>query len=98
MTHAAVLSGKYKNFIANDIDSSIIQLLKDASQGLYDDRSEFVTREQFFAMKDSDPYVRWFWSFCNDGKSYAFSKDKEPVWKAIYKVMYSRGEDEIAKI
>lgn len=69
VTHAAVLSGKFEHFIVNDI-SDAPKLFIDAVNGKYADESRVPTREEFHALKDSDPYIRYVFSFGNNGKDY----------------------------
>lgn len=75
MTHCAMLSGKYKRFIINDIVPFGMQLFCDAIGGKYKAESRWVTREEFFRLKDTDPYVRLCWSFGNRGDTYIYGED-----------------------
>ena len=83
VTHAALLSGKYELFYANDIDVAP-QLFLDAINGKYRNETRWISREDFDALKDSDPYVRYCWSFGNTGRSYLYSKEIEPWKKALH--------------
>ena len=51
VTHAAILSGKWKTFIANDISGSTM-LFHDAIAGEYENLSTVLTRNEFFASND----------------------------------------------
>lgn len=77
ITHAAALSGKWKNLYANDIDGSGIRLFRDAIAGKYKDEKRWISREDFFRLKDVDPYVKFCWSFGNNGKCYLYGRDIE---------------------
>lgn len=79
VTHAALLSGKFRRIIANDI-SDAPQLFIDAANGKYRDEKRWISREDFFALKDTDPYVRLCWSFGNNGRDYLYSREVEE-WK-----------------
>jgi hypothetical protein len=79
VTHAALLSGKFRRIIANDI-SDAPQLFIDAANGKYRDEKRWISRDDFFALKDTDPYVRLCWSFGNNGRSYLYSREVEE-WK-----------------
>ena len=83
MTHAAMLSNKYQNFIANDL-SDTPQLFLDSVAGKFADEKRWISREDFNDMKDSDAYVRSVWSFGNSGCHYMYSKEVEPWKKAIH--------------
>lgn len=59
------------------------QLFMDAIAGKYRDERRWISREDFFALKDSDPYVRSCWSFGNNGQSYLYSREIEPYKQAV---------------
>lgn len=89
ITHAALLSGKYKYVHANDITDSVL-LFERAFNGEYRNEKRWIGREDFFALKDTDPYVRYCWSFGNNGKNYMYSKEIEPHKKALhYAIMFN---------
>lgn len=91
VTHAALLSGKYKNFIINDIDGRMPQLFLDCIDGKYtpENHSEWISREDFIEKKDADAYIALIWSFGNNGKDYLYSREIEPFKKAYhYAVFY----------
>ena len=83
MTHGAMRSGKYERFIANDI-SDAPSLFQRAINGEFRDEKRWISRDDFFALKDSDPYVRYIWSFGNKGANYLYSKEIEPYKKAFW--------------
>ena len=83
MTHGAILSGKYERFIANDIGDAP-SLFQRAINGEFRDEKRWISRDDFFALKDSDPYVRYIWSFGNKGEGYLYSKEIEPYKKAYH--------------
>ena len=83
MTHAAMLSNKYQAFIANDL-SDTPQLFLDCVAGKFADERRWISREDFQALKDADPYVRYVWSFGNKGQNYMYSSEVEPWKKALH--------------
>lgn len=89
ITHCALQSGKWQHFIINDIEQAPIQLFLDAVNGKYKNEDRWISREMFQLLKDSEPYVRYCWSFGNNGRDYAFSKDIEAYKKAIHQLMYA---------
>lgn len=93
MTHCAILSGKYKNVVANDITDSV-QLFKDALDGKYENESRWISREDFMRLKDSDPYVRIVWSFGNNQRDYLYSRDIEPYKKAVHEMLFAETPNE----
>lgn len=86
MTHAAMLSGKYEHFLVNDLYPFASQLFKDAMNGEFSKPEYFrwVSRDEFFEKKDSDPFVKVCYSFGNNGKDYMYSKKLEPLKKAFH--------------
>ena len=83
MTHAAMLSNKYQAFIANDL-SDTPQLFLDCVAGKFADERRWISRDDFQALKDADPYVRYVWSFGNNGQNYMYSREVEPWKKALH--------------
>ena len=79
ITHCGMLSGKWERFLYNDINPMITGLFMDAVHGLYRDERRVITREDFEALKDSDAYVKYIWSFGNNGSGYLWGKDIEEI-------------------
>lgn len=92
MTHGAMLSGKYERFIANDI-SDAPSLFQRAINGEFRDEKRWISRDDFFALKDKEPYIRYCWSFGNKGSNYLYSKEIEPYKKAFWEfAMFKNAE------
>ena len=83
MTHAALLTGRWEQYLANDI-SRIPELFYNAIRGKYKDERRWISREDFFAMRDDDLYVKVSWSFGNKGDSYLYSTEIEPYKRACH--------------
>lgn len=87
ITHAALLSHRFGSILANDYDCGALQLFYRASHGLIDfeeERKRWVSREDFKRLKDTDPIVRYNWSFSNNGRDYLYSKEREPYKRAYH--------------
>ena len=87
ITHAALLSHRFGSILANDYDCGALQLFYRASHGLIDfeeERKRWVSREDFKRLKDTDPIVRYHWSFSNNGIYYLYSKEIEPYKRAYH--------------
>ena len=87
ITHAALLSHRFSSILANDYDCGALQLFYRASHGLIDfeeERKRWVSREDFKRLKDTDPIVRYHWSFSNNGRNYSYSKEIEPYKRAYH--------------
>lgn len=94
ITHCAALSGKFKKIIVNDIGSGP-ELFRRAINGEYSaDEMEWVSREEFFEKKESDPFIKYVWSFGNNGNTYLYSKEIEPYKKAVFEMLTAPTVDE----
>lgn len=91
VTHCAMLSGKWNNFIMNDIDARLPILFKDCVYGKYtvENRREWVDRETFNRLKDKDAYIALVWSFGNNGKDYIYGAKIEQFKKDYHRAVYS---------
>ena len=88
VSHAALLMGKYEHIHLNDINWMCPTLFIDALNGKYNNESRWISREDFFRLKDTDPYVAVVWSFGNNLRDYLYSKEIEPLKKAIHYAMF----------
>lgn len=88
VSHAALLMGKYEHIHINDINWMCPTLFIDALQGKYNDENRWISREDFFRLKDTDPYVAVVWSFGNNLRDYLYSREIEPLKKAIHYAMF----------
>ena len=88
VSHAALVKGKYQHIHINDINWMCPTLFIDALNGKYNDETRWISREDFFRLKDTDPYVAVVWSFGNNLRDYLYSKEIEPLKKAIHYAMF----------
>ena len=79
ITHCAMLSGKWESYLYNDLNPMITGLFMDAVNGKYHDERRVITREEFNELKDSDAYVKYLWSFGNNGTGYLWGSDIEEL-------------------
>lgn len=84
VTHAAILSGKWKRYIINDIDAALPKMFIDAINGKFKWETRWIDRETFYKEKENDPYIKYVWSFGNDGETYMYSREIEPYKKALH--------------
>lgn len=87
MTHAAALSGKYGEVIYSDVDPLACEYISRALHGDYSPERftpRWISREEFFAKKDTDPYVRYLWSFGNRGDSYLYGRRIEGLKHRLF--------------
>lgn len=88
VSHAALLMGKFEHIYINDINWMCPTLFMDALQGKYANDTRWISREDFFRLRDTDPYVAIVWSFGNNMRDYLYSKEIEPLKKAIHYALF----------
>ena len=94
VTHAAMLSGKYKKFIVNDIAPDMPRLFVDAINGKYRNEKRWISREDFERLKDTDAYVRTCWSFGSNGKGYLWNDETAGAKLLACKMIFSDDRNE----
>ena len=94
MTHCAILSGKYNSYLINDTNKIITQTFLDAINGKYRNERRWISRKEFFELKDTDGYVRLCYSFGNNQRTYLYNPEIEPYKKAChYAIVYDDWND-----
>ena len=96
ITHCALLSNKWETVHSNDIQKTP-ELFLDAIAGKYKNERRWISREEFHLKKETDQYIRWIWSFGNNGAGYLFGKNIEPLKKEAHEYLMSKGYDGTAK-
>ena len=99
ITHAALehmeqnpLTKKWNRVIANDINPIPLRLFGNAVNGKYANEKRWISREDFFRLKEKDEYVKFCWSFGNNGIGYLYAKEIEP-WKRALHYAYVLGDN-----
>ena len=98
ITHRALIENRWNNYVINDIDERCPKLFLDAINGKFKDETRWISREDFFKLKDDDGYVAFCWSFGNNGRCYLYAKDLEPYKKALHCALYFSDYSEAKKI
>ena len=88
VSHCALTMGKYPHVHVNDADWRPVTLFMDVLQGRYADEDRWISREDFARLKDKDPYVAVVWSFGNNMRDYLYSRDIEPLKRAIHYAIF----------
>lgn len=94
VTHCAMESGKWENYIINDIEPGIVQLFKDATNGKLANEERWISRETFEMFKDTDPYIRYVWSFGNNGRNYLYAPEIERFKKHLHFMFFAKTQEE----
>lgn len=85
ISHCALLSGKYKYVHYNELNPLIVKAFTMAVNGEFKNENRWISREDFFKLKDTDPYVSLCFSFGNNAnKGYCYSREIEPLKKALH--------------
>lgn len=87
VTDCILRKGWAKHVIANDLDPMPVKCFEMAVHGEFADEDRWISREAFFALKDTDPFVRFCFSFGNNAKGYMYSTTIEPYKRAIHYVL-----------
>lgn len=83
ITHCAMERGQYERFVLNDTRPTAAFFKKCAEGGMRNE-TRWISRDDFFKLKDTYMYVRMCFSFGNDGRTYAYSRKVEPYKKACH--------------
>lgn len=86
ITHCALLKflDKFQKVLYNDIDNLIVQLFKNTVIGKEAYIHPFITREKFFKKKELSGYIKFMWSFAQNGTSYLYGRKKYKYIKSFY--------------
>ena len=82
MSHCARLSNKWETVLYNDYNPLLPPLIQDALQGKYNYnrfKPKFITREEFHREKENNGYIKYIWSFGNNGQGYIFHQNIEEL-------------------
>ena len=74
---------KWKKFLYNDFNPLVVNLVMDAIKGKYNFKNftpKWISRETFERERERDGYIKYIWSFGNNGQAYLYGKDIEE-WK-----------------
>ena len=98
ITHRALIENRWKNYVINDIDSRCPKLFLDAINGKFKNETRWISREDFYNLKDVDGYVAFCWSFGNNGRDYLYARDLEPYKKAWHYALFFSDYTEAKKL
>lgn len=84
MSHCALLSGKYKYIHYNELDPLVFKGFKMFINGEFKTENRWISREDFFRLKDNDLYAAICFSFGNNLRTYAYNKECEKFKEAVH--------------
>lgn len=88
VAHAAMLSGKWGTVHINDINPMMPEAFIKAINGGFRNEDRWISHEDFFRLKDTDPYASICFSFGNDLKTYCYARELEPYKKAMHYAIF----------
>lgn len=88
VAHCALYKNKFSHIHINDINPLMPKAFCMALNGDFSNEDRWISREDFFRLKDTDPYAAICFSFGNDLKTYAYSREIEPKKKALHYAVF----------
>lgn len=90
ISHRALIVDRWENYFINDLDKQLPELFLEAIQGKYKNENRWISREDFTKQKDSNAFIRYCWSFGNNGHSYIYGREIEPFKKALHYAVFNK--------
>ena len=81
-------TNKFSRFLVNDLNGWSPQMYVKALSGGFKDEERWISRQDFFRLKDTEPYVKLCFSFGNNLKSYMYSTELEPYKRALHHIIF----------
>ena len=88
VTHYAMTTTKYKHFIFNDINPLMPKAFEMALNGEFEKEKRWISREEFFRLRDTDPYAAICFSFGNNLSNYMYNEEIELIKEAYHYAMF----------
>ena len=81
-------TNKFSRFLVNDLNGWSPQTYLKALAGGFKDEERWISRKDFFRLKDTDPYVNICFSFGNNLKTYMYNTELEPYKRALHHIIF----------
>ena len=81
-------TNKFSRFLVNDLNGWSPQMYLKALAGGFKDEERWISKQDFFRLKDTDPYVKLCFSFGNNLKYYMYSTELEPYKRALHHIIF----------
>lgn len=97
ITHCASAYNFFNNILYNDINKSLKDFVEYVFNNNISDYPllyQWIDRETFFKEKENSPFIKYIWSFSNNGQDYLYSKNIEPVKKSIFNAVVNNIYDD----
>lgn len=86
--YAMKKTDKFNRFLINDIDGRNTKTYIRALSGGFLNEERWISRQDFFKLKETDDYVRLCFSFGNDCRTYMYGPQIEPYKEAIHSIVF----------
>lgn len=86
--YAMKKTDKFNRFLINDINGRNPKTYIRALSGGFRNEERWISRQDFFKLKETDDYVRLCFSFGNSCKTYMYGPDIEPYKEAIHSIVF----------
>ena len=96
VTHYAMTTAKYKHFVFNDINPLMPKAFEMSLNGEFENEKRWISRDEFFRLRDTDPYVAICFSFGNNLSNYMYNEEIEPIKEAYHYALFF-GDYSLAK-
>ena len=81
-------TNKFSRFLVNDINGWSPKAYVKALAGGFNDEERWISRQDFFRLKDTDSYVKLCFSFGNNLKTYMYNPALEPYKRALHHIIF----------
>lgn len=88
ITHYLMTTRKYHHFIYNDINPLMPKAFEMALNGEFEKETRWISREDFFRLRDTDPYAAICFSFGNNLSTYMYNEEIEPIKEAYHYALF----------
>ena len=84
ITDCANESNKWEHIIYNELNELPYKCFLKALKGEYENETRWISRDDFFRLKDTDEYAACCFSFGNNFRNYMYNKKIEPYKRAYH--------------
>lgn len=90
IAHCALLSGKFTHVHYNDLSEIVYNYVHDCifNDISIDKKSSWISRDDFNRLKNDNPYIRYIWSFGNNGLDYMYGYNVEDFKRKLHNYVY----------
>lgn len=81
-------TNKFSRFLVNDLNGWSPQTYVKALAGGFNEEERWISRQDFFRLKDTDLYVNLCFSFGNNLKTYMYNPELEPYKRALHHIIF----------